>query len=222
MAEEENEIQVVRDWDFDVNLSGLQAPTGKGGNKLPTGYYRVLITDMYINPERNANRVIIKYEVAEGPFMGIVRTDGMNRPQSGEDNVRYYWRGLAESCGYEPAALDNGEVSLGLGTFQGKTAHVLFTDKEDHESGYERTGYLPPMEWAQQKQNFEMTGGVKKEEPVQGASGSALGGAPPISKPKGLGGNAGGNPGSLGGGGGGGGGGEATKRSALLSKLGVQ
>ena len=177
MADTGTEINVQRDWDFSVNLSGLIAPSGKGGNVLPTGYYKVTMDDLYVNPEKNANRVIFKMSVAEGPFVGVKRTDGMNIPQSKDDKVRYYWRGLAESVGYPPTALDDGEVSLGPGSFKDRIAHIHFTMKEETEDGYENVMFLAPAEWAQQKQNFDMNETAKPT--VSGGAGSALGSANP-------------------------------------------
>ena len=176
---ENTEIQVQRDWDFDVNLSGLVAPTGKGGNNLPEGYYKSKITDMYVNPDKNPNRVIVKLTVSEGPFTGTIRTDGFNKPTSAEDKVRYYWRALAESVGYGPDALDKGSVSLGVDTFKNKTAHIYFTPK-DEERGvqWEDITWLSPTEWDQQKKNFEMQANATlAAAPSAGGAGSALGGS---------------------------------------------
>jgi hypothetical protein len=218
MADTGNEINVLHDWDFSVNLSGLQAPTGKGGNALPTGYYMAELADLYVNPGRNINRVIIKCKVSDGQFIGVVRTTGFNKPTSDDDKVRYYWRGLAESVGYGATELDAGEVNLGRGTFLGKTAHVFFTAKEDSENGYENIDFLPPLSWSQRKQNFELTGGVEKAVETKAAKGSALGGGTTeIKKAKGLGGGDGDSKGgnSLVGGEG------ATSKSKLLSQLGM-
>jgi hypothetical protein len=176
---EETEFNVQRDWDFDVNLSGVQAPTGKGGNQLPTGYYKAKLADLYVNPDKNPDRVIIKAQVCEGPYNGVIRTDGLNKPKGAEDKVRHYWRGLAESIGYGARELDAGQIRLGPGTFKDRTGHMFFTAREDAEDGYEDITWLAPMEWSQQKQNFEMTGGVQKEEAAPAAAtGSALGAAP--------------------------------------------
>jgi hypothetical protein len=217
MADNATEINVQRDWDFSVNLSGLTAPTGKGGNMLPTGYYKVKLTDLYVNPERNANRVIIKVQVSDGTFAGAIRTTGFNKPTSDEDKVRYYWRGLAESAGYTPAQLDAGEVNLGLNTFQGKDAFILFTDIEDSEDGFENVDFLPPMAWSQQKQNFDMVGAAEKKV-APAAAGSALG-TTEVKEATAL----GGETKSLGGGGGTNslGGGDITSKSKLLSQLGM-
>ena len=208
-----SEINVSREWNFQVNLAGLQAPTGKGGNALPTGYYKVKLADLYINPDKNPNRVIIKAQVAEGPFAGVTRTDGLNMPKSGDDKVRFYWRGLAESCGYGARELDAGEITLSPAAFMNKVAHIHFTAREDAEDGYENILWLAPMEWSQQKQNFEMTGGEQKAEAPLGSTGSALGGSPQaertIAQPTALGG--GGNEGT----------GNASSVSQLKNMLGV-
>jgi hypothetical protein len=226
MSDTDTEINVQRDWDFDVNLSGLIAPTGKGGNVLPTGFYKVKLMDLYVNPERNPNRVIIKVQVAEGPFTGTIRTSGFNKPTSDDDKVRYYWRGLAESAGYSPADLDAGAIRLGLGTFKGRLAYIMFTEKdEDAGVKYEDMDFLPPMEWAQQAENFTMTGGASAPVAEKSApAGSALGVTAPT-KATSLG---GGSTASLGDNSGGtaslGGGGNSlpgTKKSALLTQLGV-
>lgn len=182
----DNDITLVRDWDFDVNLSGLVAPTGKGGNVLPTGYYKVKLSDLYVNPDRNINRVIIKITVAEGPFAGAIRTTGFNKPTGPNDKVRYYWRGLAESAGYTPAQLDSGSLKLGLGTFKDRDAYIFFQEK-DEEAGrqYEDIDFLPPMEWSQQKQNFDLQQAALAQQSVasNAAAGSALSAAPVIEKP---------------------------------------
>ena len=214
MADTTTEITVVRDWDFEVNLSGLQAPTGKGGNVLPTGYYKVQLTDLYVNPDKNASRVIIKATVSEGPYAGAVRSDGLGLPKSDEDKVRYYWRGLAESAGYTASQLDAGSVKLGIGTFKGRTAHMYFVTKEESDDGYEDITWLAPMEWAQQKQNFEsqdhMPAQPAKPAAAQPAArGSALGSTSPakIENATPLGGAGAEN---------------AVRRSALLTQLGVE
>jgi len=222
------EVNVQRDWNFGINLSGLQAPTGKGGQDLPEGYYKALITDMYINPDKNANRVIIKAKVSEGPFAGVIRTDGLGIPKGEDDNVRYYWRGLAESVGYGPKELDNGGIELGVGAFKDRTGHMYYMPK-DEEAGrqYDSVAWLAPAEWAQQKQNFDLVAAKEQSKPkaAVGGTGSALGGGatPPVEKAQPLGGGNSGGGNALGatpagdaapaeGG---------TTKSALLKQLGV-
>jgi len=202
-----NEINVVREWDFEVNLSGLQAPTGGAGNNLPEGFYKGMITDMYVNPEKNPNRVIIKVTVAEGPFKGVIRTTGLNRPTSADDNVRYYWRGLAESVGYEPAQLDNGQINLGLNAFKDRVAHVFYAPKDEAKGKdyqYERVNFLPPGAWGDQKANFDANAASTAAAPAAPAQSNSLGGAPAITSA--TGGNA------LGG---------TASKASILSRLGA-
>jgi hypothetical protein len=192
------EINVNRDWNVDVNLSGLNAPTGAKNMEVPEGFFKAKITDMYVNPERNPNRVVIKMQISEGPFAGTIRTDGLNIPKSDEDKVRYYWRGLAESSGYTPAQLDNGSIQLGRGTFIDRIVHIHFTPKAV-TGDYEQIDYLPPSEWSQQRQVFDATNRTDIAG-ATGAAGSVLGAA---------------------GGSGSGGGGDTTTKSDVLSKLGI-
>lgn len=167
MNEEQNDVNY--DWDFDANLSGIQAPTGKGGTTVPDGFYKVLVQDMYTRDEK-PNRVIIKAVIAEGQFKGTVRTDGLNKPRSADDNVRYYWRALAESVGFTPAALDAGEVRFGPASFKGKIAYVHYVpgdksaQKGSNES-YDRMIWLAPSEWSEQRKSFEANGGTKAAAP---------------------------------------------------------
>jgi len=182
----QEEVNVLREWDFNVNLSGVAAPTGGAGSKLPQGYYPVTITDMYVNPANNSNRVIVKATVSEGPFAGVVRTDGLGIPKGPEDKVRHYWRGLAESVGYGPAQLDAGAISLGINTFKGRSGYIHFMPKAEDggEGEFERVTWLAPAEWNQQKQAFEMAAAVAPA--VAAPAGSALGSAQAAPSPLGA------------------------------------
>ena len=160
MSSNSNEQNVDRDWGFDINLAGLMAPTGRG-SQLPEGYYKATVDDMYINPDKG-DRIIIKLVMADGPFKGVIRTTGLNKPNSAEDKVRYYWRGLSESAGYTPAQLDAGEISLRPGTFLKKTVHIHFVPKDpDASDSYDTVNFLAPQEWLNQSSEFEARGGVE-------------------------------------------------------------
>lgn len=190
---EENEFNVNREWDFDVNLSGLAAPTGTSAIEVPEGFYKVVVNDMYINPDRNPDRVVIKMTITEGPYKGVVRTDGITLPKSETDKVRYYWRGMAESVGYAPGDLDGGSVKLGLSSFKEREGHIHFVPKDEAKGRqWERIHWLPPTEWNQQRQLFEA--GETRETP-KGDEGSALGAGPT--------------------------GGDTTSKDAVLKKLGL-
>lgn len=155
-----NELNLDKDWSFDVDLVGLPAPTGQNA-ELPVGFYEVKITDTYINKDRNANRVIFKFEVSKGPFAGTMRTDGLGIPSSAEDKVRYYWRARAESVGYTAAQLDDGEVTLSPKIFTGKTAFIKYSPGDKEAGIYQEILWLSPAEWARQR---AMAEGVEPEE----------------------------------------------------------
>jgi hypothetical protein len=173
MSNEKEEFNVNREWNIKVNLSGLPAPTGKKRDlDVPEGYYKAKMMDMYINPERNPNRVVFKLEISEGPFSGVIRTDGMSVPKGDDDKVRYYWRGLAESAGYTPAQLDKGEITIGRDAFVDREVYVHLVPKEKTADGFEKIDYLAPAEWNQQRQVFAAS---------QRADGTAAPlGAPPV------------------------------------------
>jgi hypothetical protein len=155
---ETQEQQNDSDWDFEINLSGVTAPTGKG-SALPEGYYRGVIRDMYSKADK-PGRAIISLQVSEGPHVGTTRTDGLNKPKNSEDKVRYYWRGLAESAGYTPAELDAGAIKLGPKSFIGRGVHFRFTPKSETKE-YEQIDYLAPAEWASQAKAFGAVNGVE-------------------------------------------------------------
>jgi hypothetical protein len=149
-----NDPNLDRDFNFNISLGGITAPTGQGNMHVPEGYYTAVVSDMYVNRDRNANRVIIKLKIADAPYTGVVRTDGLGIPKSDEDKVRYYWRALAESAGYTPAQLDAGALTLGAAAFVGKTVHIKYTPKEEgnKDRQYDNVSYLAPAVWTQQKQ----------------------------------------------------------------------
>lgn len=156
MAQEEN---VNREWSFDINLSGIEAPSGKGGQRVPEGFYKVQITDMYTKADK-PERIIIKCVIADGPFKGQVRTDGLRLPRDANDNVRYYWRALAEAVGFAPSQLDSGSITFAPATFVSKYGGVHYTPgKEGAAKGspesYDSITWLAPTEWSAQKAAFE-------------------------------------------------------------------
>jgi len=204
MSDLKEEINVNRDWSLNVNLSGLNAPTGQKNLEVPEGYYKAKVTDMYVNPEKNPNRVVLKLTINEGPFSGTVRTDGMSIPKSEDDKVRYYWRGLAESAGYTPAMLDGGSIALGRDTFINRDVSIYFAPKEKSADGYERITYLAPAEWELQRRGFMAKQGMTPGGEGKGAD----------VKPAVLGGVGGGSSSSNGTGG-------TTSKNDVLAKLGL-
>lgn len=145
-----------RDWSFDVNLSGVAAPSGLSGKDivLPEGFYAAKLTDMYENPEK-PGRIIIKCTVAEGPFKGLVRTTGLNVPTSTDDKVRHYWRALAESVGHSATELDAGAISLSPGSFVNRDVFFRYRPKDEAANRkYEDMIFLAQAAWGEQKKLF--------------------------------------------------------------------
>lgn len=160
------EAKVIREWDFRINLTGVQAPTG--GLQLPEGYFKCVINDMHVKEDK-PGRVIIKVTVSEGPYKGVIRTTGINIPKDDKDPARYYWRGLAESVGYGPAQLDSGEIGLGAGAFLEKIAHMYYVPKAE-EGTYDAVKFYPPAAWAENKQAFEAREAAGEPQPRQVAA----------------------------------------------------
>lgn len=160
---------IIEDFEFEVNLSGLVAPTGNKAPEAPEGFYKVLIENMYINKEKNENRCVMKNKVLEGPSAGSIIWDGINRPKDAGDPVRYYWRALAESVGYTSAQLDSGAVRLGPAAFKNRTGFVYHKPQILDENGirkaYASTTWLVEDEWNRQKAAWETIQANKTETP---------------------------------------------------------
>lgn len=150
----ENAFNPDRDWSFEIDLTGVNAPTGQQDILIPEGYYTAVVTDAYINKEKSANRVIFKLTISDGPFTGTIRTTGLGIPSGPDDKVRYYWRGLAESAGYTSEQLDNGAVKFGVNVFKGRETHIRYTPPAT-EGGFDSVSFLAPGEWANQKRAFD-------------------------------------------------------------------
>jgi len=177
-------------WAFQVNLSGLRAPTG-GSAQLPEGYYKAVITDAYTLNDK-PGRVIIKATISEGEFTGTVRTTGLGIPKSAQDGVRYYWRGLLESAGYTPAQIDAGEVGMNRALLVGKTVTVHYVPGDKDAGIYEELSFLPLAAWESKAAAFAkaQNGGaavqsapgmnVVAQQAVGAALAGALGGGPAV------------------------------------------
>lgn len=160
---ENTELNLDRNWSFDINLSGITvtAPIPKD---VPKGFYMAKIEDMYVNIDKNPNRVIIKLVVSEGEFKGGIITDGLNIPKAEDDKVRYYWRVLAESAGYTPAQLDAGGLKLSPDAFKGREVHIQYTPKSV-EGGYAKTEYFNATEFAARKSSANATASMTATAP---------------------------------------------------------
>jgi hypothetical protein len=157
-------------WAFNVNLSGLRAPTGAAAT-IPEGYYKGTLTDAYTLNDK-PGRVILKVTLSEGEYTGTVRTTGLGIPKNDQDGVRYYWRGLLESSGYTPAQIDAGEVGMQRQLLVGRpvTFHYVPGDKE--AGIYESINFLPPADWTMKAAAFEKKSGVVASTPAQTGMGA--------------------------------------------------
>jgi uncharacterized membrane protein YgcG len=200
--------ELNREWEIDINISGLQAPTNLKNIHVPEGFYEATVKDSYINPDKNPDRVIFKLSL-HGEYDGVIRTTGLGVPRGPDDNVRYYWRGLAESAGYTAAQLDSGEVSLSASSFIGKKVHIYYVPADSKESKLDNVVFLPPVVWNQQKAAFKSRSGGKVRLGAPDGSGAES--------------SNGGGGGSSGGGGAAGstGGGAAATKKDMLAKLGL-
>jgi hypothetical protein len=161
-------------WSFNVNLSGLRAPTGGAAN-VPEGYYKATVTDAYTLNDK-PGRVIIKLTISEGEYTGTVRTTGLGIPKSEQDGVRYYWRGLLESAGYTPAQIDAGEVGMQRNLLVGRTSTFHYVPGDKEAGIYEAVNFLPPADWDKKAAAFAQKAAAPASVVVGGAPmGAALG-----------------------------------------------
>lgn len=172
MADEQN---MNREWGFDINLSGVTAGASVSKN-VPTGYYVARIEDMYELADK-PGRIAVKMTITEGEYSGAVRTDWISAPKSAEDKVRYYWRCLAESAGYNAAQLDAGGVRFTRDTFVGKVVHIHYAAKNEAAGQqYERITYLTPSEFTAKKSAGNGSA-LGASTPSNGAPAATLGGS---------------------------------------------
>jgi len=155
-------------WNFQVNLSGI-TPASTGARALPEGFY----TGTVIGAEPGQSstgrtQIALKVQVADGEFMGIVRTTRLGVPENAEDKVLYYWRACFESLGYTPAQIDAGVVTVSEDILKGRTAHFYYKPGDKDAGIYEDFKFLTPSDWTTRKASFEAG---------KAAQGSALGSA---------------------------------------------
>jgi hypothetical protein len=155
-------------WNFQVNLSGI-APASAGTRELPEGFYSGTVIGAEPGQSSTGRtQIALKVQVADGEFMGIVRTTRLGVPQTPEDKVLYYWRACFESLGYTPAQIDAGAVTVSEDILKGRTAHFYYKPGDKDAGIYEDFKFLTPSDWTSRKTSFEAG---------KAAQGSALGSA---------------------------------------------
>ena len=160
-------------FEFNVNLSGIRAASG-GGMKLPEGYYEGAVTDAFSATSKNGRPQIAIKVTMKGQFDGMVRTAWLGIPQGDDDGVRYYWRGVFESLGYQPAQIDQGAIGVKRDVLVGRSCTVYYRPGDKDMGIWEELKFLSPHDWAQQKSQFDAGAS---------APGSALGSTAPAAAP---------------------------------------
>ncbi len=141
-------------FEFNVNLSGIRAASG-GGMKLPEGYYEGTVTDAFSATSKNGRPQVAIKVTMKGQFDGMVRTAWLGIPQGDDDGVRYYWRGVFESLGYQPSQIDQGIIACKRDVLVGRSCTVYYRPGDKDVGVWEELKFLSPHDWAQQKGQFD-------------------------------------------------------------------
>ena len=144
---------------FTVDFSDVTVYTPKKKLELVEGYYKVLIAEAYINPERNANRAIFKLEFQDD-YAGNSKLTGLNLPGTTQNDVRSLWMNLMLSAGFTEAQIKTGAVKISTDILSGKTVHLYFKPKSEDatdgsDSAYDKFTFLSVEAWTNSKANFE-------------------------------------------------------------------
>jgi hypothetical protein len=168
-------------FEFNINLSGIRAASG-AGLKLPEGFYEGTVTDAFQTTSKNGRPQVAIKVTLKGQFEGTVRTSWMGIPQAEEDGVRYYWRAVFESLGYQSAEIDAGVIGVSRQVLVGRSCSIYYKPGDKDMGIYEELKFLAPHDFAQQKVQFDA---------ASTAPGSALGAtsapAPTATAPAGIG-----------------------------------
>ncbi len=127
---------------------------------LESGVYKVKITK--IESKNNNSRAMFIAEVTDGEFAGSTAITSMKIPTSRTDGVIYYWRALAESCGYS----DNEISQIPAWEedhFQDKSAFLKFKKGDESKGIYSKVTWLTP-------DNYHVALDSFKKEPVKKSS----------------------------------------------------
>ncbi len=173
-------------FNFNVNLSGIRAASG-GGTKLPEGFYEGTVSDAFQTTSNNGRPQIAIKVTLKGQFDGMVRTAWMGVPQSEEDGVRYYWRAVFESLGYQSAEIDAGVIGVSRQVLVGRSCTIYYKPGDKDMGIYEELKFLAPHDFAQQKAQFNAAAtapgsalGATAAPAANAGIGAANGGGAPI------------------------------------------
>ena len=141
---------------FTIDFSDVQPR--KERINLVEGYYKVNITEAYINAERNSNRVIFKLAFT-GDFEGNTKLTGLNLPGTTQKDVRGLWMNLMLSAGYTLEQLKAGTIEVSASNLVNREACLYFRPKDenatDGEYMYDKFNFLTPSNWQSSKNSWE-------------------------------------------------------------------
>lgn len=116
-----------------VNLSGDTARNaGADFSKMPTGAYKVTITEVADHPNGNSKQ--IQTVIAAGEFSGAQQRVFLGNDFTKTGNRRSL-RGALLSVGVPAAKLDAGDYGFSWDAqFNGKTGYIYFTAKDENDA----------------------------------------------------------------------------------------
>ena len=125
---------------MNVNLAEV-APAGQVQKSLPTGLYPCRITKCFGKNKNGKNTAVFILEVTDGDCKGITSVTSLLVAQSKEDGSVYFWRALAESCGYTQDEII--EVSSWEDYhFLDKECQIRYTAGNKEEGIWSKTSFL--------------------------------------------------------------------------------
>ena len=134
-----------------INLGNTQAG-GQPQRTLKSGVYKGKIGK--VEGRNGGTRAMFVIEVTEGDMSGLTAVTSMKIPTSRTDGVLYYWRALAESCGYtqsEIAEVDAWEDHH----FMDRECYFEFQQGDKDAGIYEKVTWLLPSVFNLAKERFE-------------------------------------------------------------------
>lgn len=128
-----------------VNLAGIKVATGGGAPQLTEGVYQVKCTRAEWAAGKDGVERIRLTETTQFPVAG--QNLSMTLPSHDSESGRNLFGAAVLSHGVPKAALDKGEVDIGLNTFLNKTAYVYYNPAKD-ANGYDSRRFIT-------KENYE-------------------------------------------------------------------
>jgi len=128
---------------FEMKFSLAKSyPAGQPAKKLVSGIYKGRIGK--VEGKNEGTRAMFVIEVTEDPLMaGLTAVTSMRIPTSSDDKVLYYWRALAESCGYSREEIEKIE-SWNDKHFLGRECYFEYTEPNKRTQTYAEVKWLVP------------------------------------------------------------------------------